>query len=137
MLRVTATHDVAFRKKEPFFSKNFAIALALALSIHIALVLVFRIVTLPNLDMLKPLTPTDIEIDLSCEKVEALPHFQVVYSPTERLNIPTHFCFEEPNLQPEPFAPKKIEITAANFAELEKIDYHRHPFQRVGNDQRR
>lgn len=126
MLRITQSHNIAFQKKEPFFSTNFAIGLLIALLFHLSIFLIFRIASMPSMDILQPLLPTSVEIDLSTESVDLLPEVQMTHF---ALDPPSDFelCWEVP-LKPEPYSLKKIQIRDPEFNTLEKIEYRKHTY---------
>ena len=126
MLRITQTIELKLRKNDSRLSRDFIKGLGLACSIHLVLLLLFRIVSLPNLDRVHPLPPIAVETDLRTDEIVVLPVVKTNPFPMKALEPPLFEHFHEMpilQLKKEPFSAKKITIDEPNLAE-EKIVYH-------------
>jgi hypothetical protein len=141
MLRITQTIELSLRKNDSRLSRDFLKGLALALSLHLLLLLVFRIVSLPNLDTIHPLPPIAVEIDLGADEVVVLPVVaanQLFLEPLESPRSFDNFHGILPlQLKQEPFCAHKIVIDIPDFSEIEKIDYFPLPNTQEEDDPRR
>ncbi len=73
LIRITKTTKFKVAKNDSGLRSELFKGLFLALLIHLALFLVFRIVTLPNLDTIAIIAPINVEIDLSTGEIDVLP----------------------------------------------------------------
>jgi len=125
MLRITQTIELKLRKKDSSFSIDFLKAFSLAIFLHLVLFLFFRIVSLPNLDRIHPLSPIAVETDLKTDEIVVCPGGQAKPFPMEIpapsfANLHTIAILE---FKKELFPIKKITIDEPDFSKL-KIDYH-------------
>ncbi len=118
MLRFTKTLALSFRQRESLFSIDFWKGLGYAAAFHVALLAIFRIAHSPNFDILPPLLPIDVEIDLGLPETSAeLPTTQMMLSPFATLDFPTsHFA------APPPFS-HKMKNPGPDFSAIEKLPY--------------
>jgi hypothetical protein len=126
MLRITQNRELKFRKSESGLSRDSLKGFGLALAIHLLLLAFFRIVSLPNLDTIKPLMPIAVEIDLHTNEIHVLPDTKaipVLKSFTSSPNFADLYDMPILQLKKEPFSLKKIAIDEPDFSTLEKIGY--------------
>lgn len=121
MLRITETIELKLRKHDSRFSLELLKGLALALLIHLVLFAAFRIAPLPNLDIVKPLTPIAVETELPLDSVEILP----VNSRHPSLEIlePPHYGLTVAPVTDKIYRVKQMGIKEPNFSEIESMNY--------------
>ncbi|HEY4832946.1 MAG TPA: hypothetical protein VIH61_10355 [Waddliaceae bacterium] len=128
MLRFTPSIALHFRQRDSLFSYTFWKGFGIAFCLHLSLFIVFRIASLPNLDIHELLPPVTVETDLSSTEIRVLPTTQFLYFPME-VQDPPYLDSYEPYLQVKKdlYPLKKITIPEPDFSELEKIDYEPFP----------
>lgn len=121
MLRITEKIELKLRKHDSRLSVELLKGLVLALLIHLVLFAAFRIAPLPNLDVVKPLTPIAVETELPSDTVEILP----VNSRHPSLEIlePPHYSLPTAPMNDKIYRVKQIAIKEPDFSEIESVTY--------------
>ncbi len=123
MLRISAKQNLFLSKREGLFSGDLFKGLAIAFSLHLLLLFGLHIASPTSLDLLTPLTPVAVEIDLGIPEVRVLAPVQVVHSPMERIEPPEWLEVPEPKLSLVTQRDSKTVIHEPDFSEIEKIGY--------------
>jgi hypothetical protein len=126
VLRITPSIQFKIIHRE-VFSRDFARGLGLAIAFHVIFYLLFRIASQPNLDIVLPLDPTRVEIDLSCDDCGIIPVARSLDSP---LSSPECLPFIDPfnylppiGIEHVHLKLKKSDFPFPDFSELEQITY--------------
>ncbi len=123
MLRIDAKQDLFLWKREGPFSRDLFKGLTIAFSLHLLLLFGLHIASPTSSELLAPLTPVAVEIDLGVPEVRVLAPVQVALSPMERIEPPRGLEVPDPEISLLTQTFSKTTTHEPDFSEIEKIRY--------------
>ncbi|MCH9628107.1 MAG: hypothetical protein S4CHLAM2_17600 [Chlamydiales bacterium] len=123
MLRISAKQNLFLSKREGPFSGDLFKGLAIAFSLHLLLLFGLHIASPTSLDLLTPLPPVAVEIDLGTPEVRVLAPVQVTLSIMEQAAPPKWLEVPAPALSLVTQNFSQTTTHEADFSEIEKIKY--------------